>query len=222
MIGIIAAMDIEVVAFKDIMDDAKQSEGGFWTGKIANHDVVLARSGVGKVGAAITTTSMIKIYSPKLIINIGSAGSLKNDVLIGDVVIASDVAFHDVEVPGWPKGFDQDKTCFHADKQLLLQLETLQHDHKYHIGPMVSGDSFIMHKSQTDKILKEFPQALCVEMEAAAVGQCASFFKLPFLILRAISDITIQDGNDVDFETFVQKAAVHSAEFTKKFITELD
>ncbi len=222
MIAIIAAMDVEVDAFKRLMSDVKIDKNGYIIGKLAKKDIVLAKSGVGKVGAAINTTKLALLYDIHLIINIGSAGSLSKDVRIGDVVIANDIAFHDIEVPDWPKGFNQSVTCYHTNRELLAKIKIVDTELKCHFGPMVSGDSFIMHKEQTDKILKEFPGVLCVEMESASIAQTATYFGIDFLILRSISDVTIEEGNEIDFDEFVGHAAINSANYTKKVIEELD
>lgn len=222
MIAIIAAMDEEVNAFKDLMTDCHIDDNGLYLGKIKNKEVVLAKSGVGKVEAAITVTRLYYLYDLSLIINIGSAGALKDNIAIGDVVIGSDIAFHDVEVPGWPKGFEQDVTCYHCDKALLAKVKEIKTDLNCHYGPMVSGDAFVCKDDQVEKILKEFPEALCVEMEAASIAKTATYFKLPFLIFRSISDITIKEGNEVDFDIFLVAASKNSASFTAKIIKELD
>lgn len=221
MIAIIAAMDVEVNAFKILMTNIKEDDNHFFLGELSGVDVVLAKSGVGKVGASIITTSLINHYDIDLVINIGSAGGLKKGIQIGDIIIASDVAHHDIDIPGWPKGFNQYKTCFHANEALLKLVQNVKTDLKCHFGPMVSGDSFICKASQTTKIITEFPEALCVEMEASSVAQCANYFNVPFLILRSISDITIEDGNEVDFEKFVHTAAKNSADFCAKVIKEI-
>lgn len=222
MIAIIAAMDEEVNAFRDLMTDCHLDDNGLYLGKIKNKEVVLAKSGVGKVEAAITVTRLYYLYDLSLIINIGSAGALKDNIAIGDVVIGSDIAFHDVEVHDWPKGFEQDVTCYHCDKALLAKVKEIKTDLNCHYGPMVSGDAFVCKDDQVEKILKEFPEALCVEMEAASIAKTATYFKLPFLIFRSISDITIKEGNEVDFDIFLMAASKNSASFTAKIIKELD
>ncbi len=221
MIAIIAAMDEEVEAFKVLMQDLREDEYGFYLGTIADKEVVLAKSGIGKVGAAIVTTRLIDFYHPKLIINIGCAGALKEDIAIGDIVVATKVAHHDIDVPDWPKSFEAENIAYTTALELIDIIKEIKDDH-VHVGPMVSGDSFICKASQTSDILKYFPQALCVEMEAAAVGQCATYFKVPFLILRAISDIAVVDGNEAVYEQFFKDAAINSARFTSDFIKRVN
>lgn len=223
MIGIIAAMPVELEALKKRMTQCEELIHGpisFTKGLLSNKEVVLMQSGVGKVSTAIRVTVLIEQFKPELLINIGSAGSLKSDIRVGDVVIATKVAHHDIFVPGWPKGFDQDKTCYKADEKAIEVCKTLKTDLNCHFGPMTSGDSFICEVSQTDKILKEFPESLCVEMEANAVGQTATFYNIPFLILRSMSDVAIEEGNEVVFEEFVAVASEHSAAYCEAFVGE--
>ena len=120
MIAIIAAMDEELDALKKLMSDVREKDmDGFFVfeGKIEDNDVVLCKSGVGKTYAAISTTLIIKNYHPEYIINIGSAGSLRHDIRPGSVVIPVVCAYHDVEVPGWPKGFKDGRRTYELSKR---------------------------------------------------------------------------------------------------------
>ena len=222
MVGIIAAMDVEIQALKKRMTCVYEKvikNIEFTTGKLSGVDVVLCKSGIGKVYAAISTTILIDEFKPDYLINIGSAGSLKSNIRVGSVVIPRVIAHHDCDVPGWPKGFDQDKRAYKADESLLNVAYKLKDDNTY-FDPMVSGDSFIYLKSQTTKILEDYNEAGCCEMEGASVAQTANFFNVPFIVIRSISDVTIEDGNEVSFEEFVVVAAENSAAYCEKFVME--
>ena len=222
MIGIIAAMEEEIDALKSLMTEVKKDDVQnivFYKGKLEKEDIVLCQSGVGKVFATIATTVLIQNYHPTYIINIGSAGSLNLNIRVGSVVIPPIVAHHDCDVPGWPKGFEGSKRAYRADSHLIEIAKNIQDNHTYFV-PMVSGDSFICEKSQTTKILKDFPEVGCCEMEGASIAQTATFFDVPFIIIRSISDVTLEDGNEVNFEEFLKVASVNSAVYCKKFIKE--
>lgn len=222
MIGIIAAMEEEIDALKNLMTDVKKvnlQNINFYKGKLENENVVLCQSGIGKVYATIATTVLIQNYHPTYIINIGSAGSLNLNIRVGSVVIPPVVAHHDCDVPGWPKGFKDSKRAYQADAHLIEIAKKMQNKQTYFV-PMVSGDSFICEKSQTTKILKDFPEVGCCEMEGASIAQTATFFDVPFIIIRSISDVTLEDGNEVNFEEFLKVASVNSANYCKKFIGE--
>lgn len=223
MIGIIAAMEEEIAAFLALMSDHQvQKIKGitFYQGRLAGRDVVLCQSGVGKVYAAISTTILIDSFPIDYIINIGSAGSLDASIDIGSVVIPDLIAHHDCDVVGWVKGFNEEnKRMYRADAR-LLKIARLLADEKTYFLPLVSGDSFINLPEQTTKILKEYPQAACCEMEAASIAQTASFFDVPFIIIRGISDVTVKEGSETDFLTYLAVAAKNSAAFCQRYIEQ--
>ena len=95
-------------------------------------------------------------------------------------------------------------------------------DRNTYYGNLVSGDSFIYLKEQTDKILNEYPDAFCSEMEGTSIAQTADALKTPLIIIRSISDVTVEEGNEISFEEFLPVAAKNSAEFCKKFILEMN
>lgn len=220
MIAIIAAMNEEVEALTALMTNLnnKDIKGiNFYTGNLNNKEVVVCQSGVGKVNAAISTTILIDSFEIEYIINIGSAGSLRNDIRCGSVVIPEVVAHHDCNVPGWPKGFEGGKRTYYPDNNLISKAKKIADDKTYFV-PLVSGDSFIYLPSQTEKILNDYKDAGCCEMEGASIAQTADFFKVPFIIIRSISDVTIEDGNEMAFEDFLPIAAKNSAVYCEKFV----
>ncbi len=222
MIAILAAMDIELEALKALMSDItyksiKSVEVIF--GKLDGHDVILAKSGVGKVEAAIRTVIILEEFDVELLIDIGSSGSLKEEIGVGSVIIPSVLAYHDLDVPDWPKDFQDLRHVFHPDSRLLRIAERLGGD-DCHILPHVTGDAFIYRQDQWEKILKEYPSAASVEMEATAIANAATILDVPFIIIRAISDVVIKEGSEVVYDEFLQHAAERSAIFCKRFIKE--
>ena len=222
MIGIIAAMELEAAALQRIMEDAHEEtidNSRYLFGRIAGKDCVVVLAGIGKVAAAYNTTRLIEKFSPELLLNVGVAGSLQQDIEVGHMVVASEVAQHDLTVPGWPKGFGQEKTSWKTDENAYRSAQECKYPFPVHFGPMVSGDLFVM-KEDAPRILEDYPEALCAEMEAGAVCQCAALSGIPCLILRAISDVTVTEGNDVQFDEFAPFAAEHSASFARYFLEE--
>ena len=221
MIGIIAAMDVEVNALRELMQDTEIKNVRnveVTTGLLSGKEVVLCQSGVGKVFAAISTTVILDEFDIEYIINIGSAGSLDSNVRVGSVVIPEMIAHHDIDVPGWDKGFvETNKRLYHADEKLINRAKTLADDKTY-FGPMVSGESFIYLPSQTTKIIADYPGVVCCEMEGAAIAQTCDFMHVPFIIIRSISDVTIEEGNEVSYDEFVVVAAKNSAKYCEKFV----
>ena len=223
MIGVVAAMDEERDAFLEFMTDVKDIEEDniiYHVGKIADKDVVLVKSGVGKVACAVVLTCFIMKFRPELVINTGSAGSLNRNVHVGDVVLATKVAYHDVDVFGdnWIPSFDNENSIvFFADTKLTKLFDTIKGDH-VHVGDMVSGDSFIYRDDQIRNILDHFPTTLCGEMESGSVAQTCRFFNIPWMIVRSISDDTFAKNNESDFALGLENASKNSAYISKQII----
>lgn len=223
MIGVVAAMDEERDAFLNFMEDVSTCEEDgilYHTGKIANKDVVLVKSGVGKVACAVVLTCLIKKFHPELIINTGSSGSLNKKVHVGDVVLATKVAYHDCDVFGenWVRSFDKENMItFFAKEEVTKLFDQFASEH-VHIGHIVSGDSFIHLDSQVKDILDHYPTALCGEMESGSVAHTCRLFDVPWIIVRSISDDTFAKDNNIDFELGLENASKNSAELSKKII----
>lgn len=222
MIGIIGAMKVEVEGLKAIMDNAvAESISGieFCCGKINNADVVVAVAGVGKVNAAVTAQTMILKYNVESVINIGVAGGLDESLKIGDIVIANKVAEHDMDTtalgdePGFITGLDT--VYMDCDSTLVETLSACTKSLGIHtvIGTIVSGDQFISTSEQREKLINVFGGA-AAEMEGASIGHVCTMNKVPFCVLRAISD-GANDDSTMDFPTFCEMAAKNSIEIIK-------
>ncbi len=235
MIGIIGALDVEILGIKGLMTDITEktvSKITFYQGKINGKDCVLAQCGVGKVNAAMCTQTMILLYNPSQIINTGVAGAVDKRLHIGDIVVSERVVHHDSRnilddgqesVMVYPRGaiqFSDDKmiTEIRADKSLadtlIKECEGLSDVHVYY-GTVASGDQFISGRMARMDI-GEYFQALCCEMEGAAIGQVCYRNDVPFAILRAISD-TIADNDYMDFEKFKYLASSEILRVLKAF-----
>lgn len=219
MLGIIGAMDEEVAKLKEQMSDVIVDVTAgmeFYHGLLMGKEVVVVRSGIGKVNAAMCTQILADRYQVSGIINTGIAGSLKNEINIGDIVLSSDTVQHDMDATGFGYPMGQiprvDTFAFAADPG-LLQLakeccEEVNSDIKVYIGRVVSGDQFVSDKTKKEWLSQTF-EGYCTEMEGAAIAQAAYLNQIPFLIVRAISD-KADDSATEDYPVFEAKAIAHS------------
>ena len=230
MLGIIGAMDEEVSKLKEIMDDIEISTRAsmeFYNGKMCGKDVVVVRSGIGKVNAGICTQILVDIYGVDSVINTGIAGSLNADIDIGDIVLSTDALQHDMDATGF--GYEpgviprMETSTFIADEKLRRvakeSCEKVNPDIKVFEGRVVSGDQFISDKGKKTYIEENF-KGSCTEMEGAAIAQAAYLNNIPFLIIRAISD-KADDSATVDYPTFEAKAIEHSVKLVKEMVSRL-
>lgn len=229
--GIIGAMEVEVAALKEAMTlERTVTKAGmlFMEGTLEKSPVVVVKSGVGKVNAAICTQILADEFKVDAIINTGIAGSLKAEINIGDVVISTDVVHHDMDAVGFGYPLGQipqmDVFSFEADKNLRKRAKDVckkvNPDIEVFEGRIVSGDQFISDRARKEKISTEFA-GFCTEMEGAAIAQAAFLNQIPFVIIRAISD-KADDSASVDYETFEKKAIEHSVRLVKGFLQETE
>ena len=219
MLGIIGAMDEEVAKIKEQMDNVKVetvASMDFYEGSIHGYPVVVVRSGIGKVNAAMCTQILAVKYKVSAIINTGIAGSLDAKIDIGDIVLSTDTLEHDMDAVafGYPVGQipRMDTLSFKADEGLRKLAKEVCQDVNSDIsvfeGRVVSGDQFISDKNKKNWLVETF-KGSCTEMEGAAIGHAAYLNEIPFLIIRAISD-KADDSASVDYPTFEAKAINHS------------
>lgn len=230
IIGIIGAMDIEVDALKKEMENKTVTvKAGmeFCQGILKGQNVVIVRSGIGKVNAAVCTQILVDVFHITRVINTGIAGSLNAGIDIGDVVIATDLVHHDMDATnfGYPLGQipQLDVFAFEADKEIsdIAAKACLEANPDIHVfrGRIVSGDQFISNKEVKNRITDNF-EAYCTEMEGAAIAQTAYLNKIPFAVIRAISDKS-DDSATMDYPTFEAKAAQHSVNLVNKLMASL-
>jgi len=199
----------------------------FSVGRISGKQIVVAKSGVGKVNAAMCAQAMIISFPVAAVINLGVAGAISSELNIGDAVVSRDLVQHDMrtsafggyalgQVPGL------DVVAFSADaalvKSALLACETVfsGSSHNAYCGTIATGDQFVDSALTKQEIRDNFG-AFCVEMEGAAIAQVCYLNHIPFVAIRAISDKA--DGSaETDFVTFAIKAAAHSAKIAAKMI----
>lgn len=211
-IGIITAMSEEFEVIEKLMKNISAIEKynlKFYCGLINNKEVVLVKCGEGKVNSARATQMMIDIFDIEYIINVGVAGSLNDNLEIGDIVIGETLVQHDFDITagGHPKGYISKELGkeFISDKKLIEKCKNIiKSDMKEintKIGTIATGDVFCQEISLKEEIIKEF-NADCVEMEGAAIAQVCTLCNIPFIVIRSISDKP-NGHNNVDFEKYV-------------------
>lgn len=230
MLGIIGAMDEEVAKLKEKMTQVeirRIAAMDFYQGKIHEKDVVVVRSGIGKVNAAVCSQILVDRYQVSTIINTGIAGSLRNEINIGDVVISSDTLQHDMDATGFGYPVGQiprmEVLSFQADANLIeVAKECCQNvipDTGTHVGRVVSGDQFVSDKEKKTWLTETF-DGYCTEMEGAAIAQAAYLNGVPFLVIRAISD-KADDSAHMDYQEFEARAIDNSVKLLTAMIGEL-
>ena len=207
-IGIIVAMDKELEQLRPLFPEDK---------------VILQKSGIATVNAAIQTVEMIRQYKPDVIISSGCAGGNGDDINLQDVVVSSELAYHDVycgraiddttiygQVQGLPPRFGVDP--YLLEKALLTGAKP---------GLIVTGDWFVDTKEKMREIISHFPEAKAVDMESAAIAHTCYLYKVPFISFRVISDIPLRDTDASQYHNFWDTIAQHSFQVTRTFIESL-
>lgn len=221
-VAIIGAMEEEITLLRSKLSDAVTHHVAgltLYEGYIYQRPILLMQCGIGKVNAAIGTTVLIDRFGASSVINTGSAGALQTELGIGDVVVANQVVHHDVDITAFgyqlgqvaqlPVAYQSDMQLNAYTQRAIQQLSGVE-AHVMH-GTIVSGDQFIHGGQQLDVLKQHFPDAIAVDMEAAAIAQTCYRFDVPFSIIRSISDAANSDA-DISFDVFLSKAAQHSSE----------
>ena len=217
--GIICAMEEEIKALRAQLTNANEENVAnmiFYSGQINDHEVVLVRAGIGKVQAGVTTAFLIENFKVDAVINSGSAGGIGTGLAVGDLVLSTGAAYHDASatVFGYKPGqLPQQPQIFEADQELLQAVSEAASQAGLQVKPglIVTGDQFVSSQAQIAAIKEIYPQALCCEMEGAAVAQVAYQFDKPFLIVRAMSDVGDEDAGQ-SFDEFIIDAGKKSAQ----------
>ncbi|KMT59348.1 5'-methylthioadenosine/S-adenosylhomocysteine nucleosidase [Paenilisteria newyorkensis] len=230
-IAIIGAMEEEVTILREQMvglEETTIAGAVFYTGTLAGKEIVLLKSGIGKVNAALSTTLLCDHYDISLIINTGSAGGIGAELEVGDVIISDHLAYGDVDatvfgytygqVPQMPALYQGDEEAMRLAQQIYQ--ENFSEGNKAVYGLVVTTDSFIHRPDQRELITTFFPEVKAVEMEACAIAQVAHQFDVPFLIIRALSDVADSEAS-VSFDEFLATAAKNSSACVVKMVEQL-
>lgn len=228
-LGIIGAMETEVETLLGVMEEKtvrNRAGSVFYEGVLEGLPVVVVQCGVGKVNAALCAQILCDCYGVTHLVNTGIAGSLCAELDIGDLLVSQDAMYHDFDCVnfGYPYGKvpGMDTVAFPADETLMkLAYEAAESVNPGHtkIGRVASGDQFVAEKTLKEKIIA-LTGGLCTEMEGAAIAQTAYRNKVPFVILRAISD-KADDSAEMDYPTFERIAAHRCAQVTRNLAKAL-
>ena len=224
-IGIMAAMDAELDMLAAQIDDpafTMISGVEFIEGTIEDKPIVLAKCGVGKVNAALTTQIMIDHFGIESIINTGVAGAIDEDLEIGDIVIAEDAVHHDMnaQVLGYNQGEIPmaHSSVFRTDVEISEILHTAANmlgASEVTTGHVVSGDIFVSDPEIKQFIADNF-DAKCCDMESAAIAQVCVANNIPFGIVRTISDTA--EGDVASYTEFEEETAQTAAQIITSFL----
>ena len=226
-LGIIGAMDIEIQTLKEEIENltvTNRAGTTYYEGLLRGLPVVLVKCGIGKVNAAIGTQILCDCFNVTHIVNTGIAGSLCASQDIGDMVVSSEVWHHDFDcvafgypmcmIPGMPQSFAADERMITMAKSAAEQTGGV-----VRIGRIASGDQFVADQALKNQIIAR-TDALCTEMEGAAIAQTAYRNGIPFVILRCISD-KADSSAEMDYPSFEAMAARRCAQVTRNLAETL-
>ncbi|MFE6167636.1 5'-methylthioadenosine/S-adenosylhomocysteine nucleosidase [Viridibacillus arvi] len=228
-IAVIGAMEEEVELLRATLENTTSTtiaNSEYTIGTYKGHEVILLKSGIGKVNAGMSTTILLHQFKPDVVINTGSAGGFDENLEVGAVVISDEVRHHDVDatifgyemgqVPQMPAAFKSDEKLRKVAEEAVAELG----EHQFATGLISTGDSFMNDPERVALVRSHFPQMKAAEMEAAAVAQVCHQFGTPFVVIRALSDIAGKESN-ISFEEFLPVAAKHSTEIVLRVIEKL-
>lgn len=214
-IGIIVAMDREMLQLQQLFTD--------------NSDVCIIKCGIGKVNAALGAQRLINEFHPQVIISTGCAGGHGEGISIQNVVVSSELCYHDVycgdaaggtvfgQVQGLPARFQADPVLLQKAQQLSIANSQLS----IHAGLIVTGDWFVDSKDKMREIVGHFPECKAVDMESAAIAQTCLLNKVRFISFRVISDLPLVDTDASQYHDFWNTMADRSFQITKTFVESL-
>ncbi len=219
-IGVIIAMEKELELFaKNLHNFSKSVIAGktFLQGQLNDKEIIAVVAGIGKTNAAICATYLINNFNVDLIVNIGISGGLASSLQIGDFVVGTDIVYHDVFC-GEPDQYGQISNLplyFHSDSELAAKLSEYKH------GLLCCGDKFIIKPEETLPIKENFPSALAVDMESAAIAQTCYLHNIPFLCVRQISDTPGIKHHAEQYDEFWRNAPQNSFAIFQKILSVL-
>ncbi len=223
-IGIIVAMTSEFNLVNALLEERlERNVNGFSfvEGKLDGKEMVLAKSGIGKVCAAVGISEMIRAYNPVCIVNTGVAGGIDRSLQVMDIVVGNRTVYHDVwcgegnaygQVQGMPAFFE-------ADGRMLQAARSVRSDVRLLEGLICTGDRFITDREALDKIKADFPEGFAVDMESCAMAQVCYLYQVPFLSFRIISDTPGRtDDHSLQYREFWTMAPEKSFEVLRQLI----
>lgn len=232
--GIIGAMEPEIAILKAKLANVQTVNYGgfnFHQGQLNGTDVVIVQSGIGKVAAALATLLLIDKFKPDYVVNTGSAGGFEQSLKVGDIVIGSELRYHDVDVtafgyeigqlPANPAAYISHQVLINAAQLGVEQLKQAEHkDIKTLVGLITTGDTFMTAENDIAKARKNFPTMAAVEMEGAAIAHTCHQFNIPFVVIRSMSDIAGKESPS-SFEVYLETAAINSSQLVENMLNNL-
>ena len=226
-IAILGAMKEEIEPILSCLDNKRSSHfasNTFYEGSLDGRDVIVAYSKIGKVFSSITAFAMIEHFYADTVIFSGVAGAVSEGLKIGDIIVATKLVQHDVDITssGHPYGFIPESSTYIDCDQRLLKLAidvAKEKDIDLKEGIVATGDQFVISKDRKDWIRKTF-DASALEMEGASVALTCKTLDIPFLVIRTISDSSDGDA-EVDFNNFLVESANVSGLFVREFVSKL-
>lgn len=224
MIGIIGAMDEEILELKKIIviQEEKEILGvRFYIGNLNNKEVILVKSKIGKVASSFVTTLLINNFKIDYLINIGTCGAINSQLHYLDIVVGDKLIYHDVDVTAFGYKYGQMAECkayFESNRELIDRAKQFKN---LFIGDIVSGDEFVDdNKSMQMKVQKYFQNynVLACDMESTSIAHVASLANIPFIIIRTISDVLDFNGTKRDFKELALESCKILAHFIKEYI----
>lgn len=225
-IGIVVAMDKELQQLLQLMEkplECLQKGQSFWIGQVGDSSLILSKSGIGKVNAAYGAINLIDNFRPDVVISTGCAGGASIYLEIRDIVVSTQICYHDAwcgqpnekgQIQGLPAKYD-------VDEKLVETAKKLNGNTRIVPGLIVSGDWFVDSVDKMKSIVADFPDAMAVDMESAALAQICHLYQMPFLSFRVISDIPLKPNNDIDYNNFWNEVADESFNVTKELILSI-
>ena len=218
-IGIIVAMDKELHQLQQLFSSS---------------DVLVQKCGIGKVNAALGAQRMINEFHPDCIISSGCAGGNGDDINIQDVIVSTELTYHDVycgtaiddttiygQVQGLPARYPADSYLLSKAQQMDASFLIPPSSFQVHSGLIVTGDWFVDTREKMREIIGHFPDAKAVDMESCAIAQTCHINKVPFISFRVISDIPLRDTDASQYHNFWDTIADHSFQVTRTFVESL-
>ncbi len=223
-IGIIAALDCEMVEFCKDFGAVESRYYGIFEGKCGDHDVYISLVGVGKVNAAANTQRLIDLFNVDYVINSGVAGCVSRNLGVCDIAISSELTYHDFHPIDILDKYAPNASVFKADDKLIaLACDACSKiddaNFSFDKGMIVTGDIFVEDSSVVSRLRADY-NALCTEMEGAAVAHVCLLNKVPFVVIRAMSD-NADESADMSFNEMAAIAAKRASYVSSYIISNL-
>ena len=226
-IGIIGAMNSEVVTYCLALDAVKTDICGIYKANAYGHEIYICESGIGKVNAAISAQRLVDIFKVEYLINSGVAGCLTKELSTCDAVIAKELTYHDFTPldildrnPPYTSRFKADEKLIKIAEKACQDLIIGGEKFKYIIGNIVSGDCFVNDGAKAKQLREDF-EAFCTEMEGAAIAHVATVNKIPFAVIRTASDFADENA-DISFEEVEKTAAKRASYIVSEMLKSIE